>query len=293
MHTIFIWLACLVASSIGQRLQGPTAPLQRHDFPENWSELQALQSATSRSWSSAVQALMLLLLRYNPAAAFSSAGSVIPAAQGRGGNRYADQSIALHMSETGDSALPTVEMLRKDPFMKQVGYGAQLASVLNGDMDSATEEQMTDLLTAQLSHSDGIRGFFVSYLTAGDGAVEDEFVIPTPLTTAMTKVDQEELVPLACMNVIMPTAMVTMHTDSRLSESSSKTAARGAKFLMTLKDNAEVQRNMKAIYAVATGDSSSDDQGKIEYWQDFFKKWGYAEQQSKDIAAAARNVIDA
>ena len=49
------------------------------------------------------------------------------------------------------------------------------------------------------------------------------------------------------MNVIMPTAMSTMHTDPTLIESSAKTAKRGKKVLCSLKDRQETKNQIKAI----------------------------------------------
>ena len=60
------------------------------------------------------------------------------------------------------------------------------------------------------------------------------------------------------MNVIMPTAMVTMHEDESLSAQSATTAARGIKVLAALKGISEVEQNCQAIQAVATGKDIAD-----------------------------------
>jgi hypothetical protein len=54
------------------------------------------------------------------------------------------------------------------------------------------------------------------------------------------------------MNVVMPVAMTTMHTDPELAVSSAKTAERGIRVLQALKDIPEVLWNVQAILAVAT-----------------------------------------
>jgi hypothetical protein len=76
--------------------------------------------------------------------------------------------------------------------MKQVSYAADLVSQLTND--DFPEER----LVAQLSHSDGIRGFFVTYLTGEGETAADKDIVPTPLQTALKQANQDELIPLAC-----------------------------------------------------------------------------------------------
>lgn len=133
--------------------------------------------------------------------------------------------------------------------MKQVSYAAELSSQLLSD------EFEEEKLVAQLSHSDGIRGFFVTYLTAeGTTTAADMEMVPPALLNAMKQANQEELIPLACMNVVMPTAMSTMHTDSQLQASSKQTAERGVrilKALLSLDPDGLAERNVRAIYTAA------------------------------------------
>lgn len=99
--------------------------------------------------------------------------------------------------------------LSKDPFMKQIGHAEALIELLLSSQDDDDDNQqlqlvLEPLLTAQLSHSDGIRGFFVNYLTASTSDADDiswpadNPMVPEVLQKAMSKVDPEELVPLAC-----------------------------------------------------------------------------------------------
>ena len=94
------------------------------------------------------------------------------------------------------STLPTIEQLAKDPFMKQVEHGFTLTSNLCFD-----EPDIQDYLQAQLSHSDGIRGFMVSYLTA-DESPADQPEIPRALWEALqTQMESDaadDLVSLTC-----------------------------------------------------------------------------------------------
>merc|ERR1712046_173631 len=139
---------------------------------------------------------------------------------------------------------------------QQVQYGYQLSDELKENPSSDQEQQLKESLLAQLSHSDGIRGFMVSYLTGeGDDTVADEEEIPAILYKVLQeqgKKNPDELIPLACMNVVMPTAMVTMHQNEEQSASSKKTAQRGIRVWKALKTFPESIANAQAIRAVAT-----------------------------------------
>jgi len=196
--------------------------------------------------------------------------------------------------------LPSIEELKSDPFMKQISHSEKLVTLLGsvndngtaGDEDERIMSTTTNLLKAQLSHSDGIRGFFVTYLTAlGDDTPADSLDVPLALTSAMMEADSSELIPLACMNVIMPTAMITMHEDEELSMQSQTTAERGLRVLQTLLSRGNTAQQCKAILAVAKGniDGKIDDDvdvGLVEFWIEFFDKWGYKELQKRDIEQA-------
>lgn len=102
------------------------------------------------------------------------------------------------------------------------------------------------------SHSDGIRGFFATYLTSPESLTTVDCV-PEILAEAVRNSDTKTMVPLACCNVVMPTAMSSMHQDAELRECASKTAGNGLKILRLLKGNEEVVRNCKAIMIVCQG----------------------------------------
>jgi hypothetical protein len=104
-------------------------------------------------------------------------------------------------------ALPTLEQLSKDPFMKQVQYGYELTNELhllmnnnNNDSKKNDDTVLGDSIRAQLSHPEGIRGFMVSYLTA-DATPADDETIPSVLLDALKSQaakDPEDLIPLTC-----------------------------------------------------------------------------------------------
>jgi hypothetical protein len=176
--------------------------------------------------------------------------------------------------------------------MTQVSHSEKLVPLLKEDSQVLEEEQVIARLKAQLSHSDGIRGFFVTYLTGvGDDTPADQSSIPQALVAAMKIVDPDELIPLACMNVVMPTGMISMHQDPELSAQSKKTADRGVRLLAAMKTEAEVQKTCDAILAVATGVQGQVDDKSFKYWTSFFEKWGYQDAQKIDIAEAIRSVL--
>lgn len=81
--------------------------------------------------------------------------------------------------------------------MSQVSHASHLVQQLGSN--DASQEELVDRLKTQLSHSDGIRGFFVTYLTLdSDDAPADLGDVPMPLVTAMKESNQDELIPLAC-----------------------------------------------------------------------------------------------
>ena len=100
--------------------------------------------------------------------------------------------------------------------MKQVQYGSQLVSLLITKTNKTTNNEvvadndddddtiiLSSLIAAQLSHSDGIRGFMVSFLTResenDDEEKDSEEIIPSPLLEALSQVNNsEDLASLAC-----------------------------------------------------------------------------------------------
>lgn len=141
--------------------------------------------------------------------------------------------------------------------MKQVGHASNIVPLLldSNNNEVIDKETLKTMITAQLSHSDGIRGFFVSYLTGeGETTAADEKNVPSTLLEAMQSIETNDLISLACMNVIMPVAMTSMHTDPLLSSNSGKTAKRGIKILKAILDKPGTVEQCQAIYNVAKGD---------------------------------------
>ena len=227
--------------------------------------------------------------------------------------------------------LPSVDELKTAPFMKQVQYGADMTDALTALTSSSetkdnsepttNELELSDTLrkslSAQLSHSDGIRGFMVAYLTGSyesstdaDGSIDVSEMIaneqdsPVLLETVHGLLgsnsgnsgdsDSDELVSLMCMNVVMPIAMITMHQDPALSEASRLTAARGIRLLgSVVQGSVSIEANLKALLEAATrsGEEKSRADPLVEYWTKFFGKWGYEDLQKKDIAATMKELL--
>mmetsp|Transcript_22522 Transcript_22522/g.36816 ORF Transcript_22522/g.36816 Transcript_22522/m.36816 type:complete len:230 (+) Transcript_22522:116-805(+) len=183
------------------------------------------------------------------------------------------------------SALPTTAQVSTDDFMKQLGHASQIIPVLHPeDGSSPSGEQsaaLLEVLQKQFAHSDGIRGFFAVYLTSPESLTMEE--VPSVLVEAVRGADTKVMVPLACMNVIMPTAMTSIHQDPELKECASKTADNGLKILRLLKGESEVVSNCKAIYQVASDKVEGGDD-LIEYWNKFFINYKYGPEQKADIS---------
>jgi hypothetical protein len=87
--------------------------------------------------------------------------------------------------------------------MKQVKHGMKLTNELL--VNKAEDLDLRESIRAQLSHSDGIRGFMVSYLTA-DQSPADDPQVPSALLQALQELAKtekiEDLIPLTCKFVL-------------------------------------------------------------------------------------------
>lgn len=205
--------------------------------------------------------------------------------------------------------IPSMEQLRTDPFMKQVRYAEFITGLIEEDAGRESSVLM-NRLRAQLSHPDGIRGFMVTYLTTIDSDA-GESAIPAALVKAILEQidpiqDKNELISLMCMNVIMPTGMITMQATEEMAQQSASTAKRATQLLRSILTNCNneeikgaILTQCNAIIAVATTpetilDEESNENDKMKsYWRKFFQKWGYQSRQQADIADAVRSVLSA
>ncbi len=194
-------------------------------------------------------------------------------------------SMARPISHNVMSALPTKAQVSNDDFMKQLGHASQIIPILHPEDGSSPSEEesaaLLEVLQKQFAHSDGIRGFFAVYLTSPESLTMEE--VPSVLAEAVKGADTKVMVPLACMNVIMPTAMTSIHEDPELKECASKTADNGMKILRLLKGDSDAISNCKAIYQVSSDEVEVGDD-LIEYWSKFFTNYKYGPAQKADIS---------
>merc|ERR1719409_2599292 len=99
--------------------------------------------------------------------------------------------------------------------MTSVTYaGALCQSLESSPATKEDESALGDRLTTMLQHSDGTRGFFVSYLTnpaLKNIAAERDEGVPEVISKALGQADMQVATPLALMNVMMPTATALQH----------------------------------------------------------------------------------
>ena len=81
--------------------------------------------------------------------------------------------------------------------MKQVQYGFDLTTEIAASPDNA---DLKESIQAQLSHSDGIRGFMVSYLTAENSPADLDTIPPVVWEALQYQAEHksEHLIPLTC-----------------------------------------------------------------------------------------------
>lgn len=214
-------------------------------------------------------------------------------------------SYSSSCSSSNVPGLPDIQALTTAPFQKQVQFGMELTSLLDHKHEMMNANQLKELLKAQLSHSDGIRGFMVAYLSSGyNGDDNNYFEIPSILLEVLNDqlsedIDSnDDLILLMCMNVVMPTAMVTIHQDAAQSANSARTARRGIKVLQAVQNETPVfSNNLKAIQHVAAKVKDGShapwpvDESLVQYWSKFFDKWGYQSQQAADIERTMDQLI--
>jgi len=218
-----------------------------------------------------------------------------------------------------------IEKVRNDfSFMNQISYASEITQALMNDYnDENSDEDLKRLIEAQLSHMDGMRGFFVTFLTSYDNeeSTSSSSSLPEIVTNSITncisnlpRKERQDLISLIIMNVVMPTATASMHTDPKLSESSKMTAQNGKMVLQHVLQYFDSKEEFnvgiktyildicQAIYDVAIDsteseteseetDKSSMDKTSTDYWKLFFKNYNYQEEQRSDIASTIQTFL--
>jgi hypothetical protein len=152
----------------------------------------------------------------------------------------------------------------------------------------ADDPAVGPLLDALFATSDGVRGFFVNYLTDPSLSKPDEPQPPTVLTDAMRKAPAQMLSELMVMNVVMPSATSMSHLrngDASAAEGSRLTARR-ASALVSCAGLEQVRSDMLAVLAVCEGNGpcSAVSEERLLFWGEFCDRWQYDEQQRQVIA---------
>lgn len=147
------------------------------------------------------------------------------------------------------------------------------------DAGELSDEVLADEVGKLVRDRDGARGFFVVSLTC-DSPLMDR--LPEPLVLQLRQVGAE-VVDLTARNLAMSTAMTVQHRrdgEKSLLEGSLKVQARSTELLAQLESNL-VKERLEGLLSGLEG------KGKD---QTFFERWGYDEEQRKEIAKALTNV---
>ena len=110
------------------------------------------------------------------------------------------------VEETTEDGLPSFEQLTTDDFSDQAYHAKILIDLLEREPETLEEVRrqilLQELLTAQLSHEDGIQGFLTSYLTQAEGSLADK-PMPKILTKVFRRVDILKVAQFVCKSTIL------------------------------------------------------------------------------------------
>ena len=183
-------------------------------------------------------------------------------------------------------AMPAAE----DQIINPKTCSFQDALVLGSELCRALEdgdESKNGSITAILSHSNGIRGFFVNYLTDESLNFPEKKLPPVIMDAHGSNSMSRDFLRIIKMNFIMPTAMVVTHAEQNNEvalESSEVTARRAATVLWaTASVSSTVREEVSAARVAASGDIGNKDP-IVEFWKRFYSKWGYGETHLVSIS---------
>mmetsp|Transcript_25590 Transcript_25590/g.57406 ORF Transcript_25590/g.57406 Transcript_25590/m.57406 type:complete len:248 (+) Transcript_25590:102-845(+) len=169
----------------------------------------------------------------------------------------------------------------------EIGEGISADLEAGGTSSGAT-------LASLLSHPNGIRGFFVNYLTNPVLKVPESPEVPAGLQAALASSNLcLESSQVLVMNAVMPTAMVIAHKERNAPEAAEASELTARRALTVLKAAGKVNDQviselMSAAEAASTAVLGSDlresPKGDVKFWLSFFEKWGYGPAQIRAIA---------
>lgn len=196
----------------------------------------------------------------------------------------------------GDPLEWSLEQVRSAGFMESATYAGSLCRALELGQQG---EEISERLRAMLSHSDGARGFFVTYLTdpAFKTIADAPDGLPAVVADALKASDISTVAPLAVMNVAMPTATALSHKaagDEQSAENSARTAQRGGRVLQLLAADSVtgpmVKEKLKACLFAAEA-WPEDGDGVDKEWATFLRRWKYDAAQVAAIREALESAL--
>lgn len=189
--------------------------------------------------------------------------------------------------------LPKLEDLQGVDFRRVVAnFAPSICQGLERD-----DPAVAPLLAELFRTSDGVRGFFVNYLTDPSLTKPDCAEPPAALLDAISgAADTQMLSELMVMNVVMPSATSMSHLrngDTEAAEGSRLTAKRASALVSsaTLK---RARAEMLAVLAVCEGQGpcSMVTEERLTFWSEFCDRWQYDEQQRQMISMVMRALTE-
>lgn len=238
-------------------------------------------------------AAIAILLVCSKAPAFGPAASV---EAGKPAPQHAEaaksQMRQMQMPQAPDDPLEwSLDQVCGAGFMESASYAGSLCHAIENGQQG---EEISERLRAMLSHSDGARGFFVTYLTDPmlKNSADSSDGLPMVVSDALKASDMSTVAPLAIMNVAMPTATALSHQasgDEKSAQNSARTARRGGRVLQLLAADSVtgpiVTEKLKAcLRAVEAWPGHGDEVDKE--WASFLRRWKYDDAQVAAIREA-------
>ncbi|NJM75674.1 MAG: hypothetical protein HC852_07680 [Acaryochloridaceae cyanobacterium RU_4_10] len=138
-----------------------------------------------------------------------------------------------------------------------------------------SEDEIGKTVSALVNTANGVRGFFVTYLTDSRPFADN----PTPAVIQALQSSPDTVTEFAIKNLAMSTAMeITHHRngDSELEQQSAQVRDRSTTLLKLLNCD-RIYSEAKALYQSITTTSGT--------YATFLKKWGYDAEQKQAIAS--------
>lgn len=183
----------------------------------------------------------------------------------------------------------SVDDIRNSNFLSSAAYAGSLCRAME---DGCHGDEYEHRLAAMLEHSDGVRGFFVTYLTdpTFEAIADSPEGLPAAISSALCASNPEVVAPLAVMNLAMPTATALRHEsegNSKAAAASALTARRAARVLEVLTSpDAASGPATRATLEAALHAAEKDKEDSDPQWTSFYSRWKYDEEQMTAIRAS-------